>query len=104
MLVRNTKNIGIYITSVLKKLTISSLWGPKRPQEFLLRIMYYYLLRFFFFGAVVFFFREGGWVFGCSSNEKRKLKLSQPSVYRELILHGTKSTALHYAPLSTTHV
>ena len=38
MLVRNTKNIGIYMQSVLKKLTISPLWGPKRPQEFLLRL------------------------------------------------------------------
>ena len=38
MLVRNTENIGIYMQSVLKKMTISSLWGPKRPQEFLLRL------------------------------------------------------------------
>ncbi len=36
---RNTENIGIYIQSVLKKLTISSLWGPKRPQEFLLGLI-----------------------------------------------------------------
>ena len=38
MLVRNTENIGIYMQNVFKKLTISSLWGPKRPQEFLLRL------------------------------------------------------------------
>ena len=39
MLVRNTENISIYMQSVLKKMTISSLRGPKRPREFLLRLM-----------------------------------------------------------------
>ena len=34
----NTENIAIYMQSVLKKLTILSLWGSKRPQEFLLRL------------------------------------------------------------------
>ena len=37
--IRNTKNIGIYMQSVLIKLTISSLLGSKRPQEFPFRLI-----------------------------------------------------------------
>ncbi len=39
MWVRNSKNAGIFMQTDFTKMTDASLWGPKGPQECLLRLM-----------------------------------------------------------------
>ena len=39
MRVRNSKNTSIFIQTDSKKMTDASLWGPKRPEECLLRLI-----------------------------------------------------------------